>query len=78
MKPCDCKNRQDKDKMEVQGITINDNSIRVRPPVVILTTGSCTMKITQSVFKSFAHWYFGDQKQSIQWQPPATCKLHDK
>lgn len=61
MKPCDCRDSQDTDKLKEQSITFNENSIKVDPCVVILTRGGCSMRMTQRAFEKLARWYLEDQ-----------------
>jgi len=61
MKPCDCRDQQDADKLNEQGISFNENSLRIDPCVVILTRGHCSMRITQQAFEKLARWYLEEQ-----------------
>ena len=61
MKPCDCEDSIDANKLNEQGISFGMNSIEVKPCVVILSSGSCTMTMTQNVFERLARWYLEDQ-----------------
>ena len=61
MKPCDCKDEMDVAKLKEQGISFNENSIRVKPCVVILSNGSYTIKIQQTLFEKYARWYLEEQ-----------------
>lgn len=61
MKPCDCRDQQDADKLKEQGISFNENSILIDPCMVILSRGHCSMRITQHAFEEFARWYLDDQ-----------------
>lgn len=61
MKPCDCKDQYMANQLDHQNLTINNNSIEVKPSVVILTIGPCQVKINQNIFKQFAKWYLEDQ-----------------
>jgi len=61
MRPCDCKDARDLEKLQEQGIGFNESLIRVAPNIVVLTSGSCSMKISQKMFNRFAVWYLEDQ-----------------
>lgn len=62
MKPCNCKDQYSVDKnLRESGITYNDRSIMVEPTAVVLTVGSCKLKIPMNTFKAFAEWYLEDQ-----------------
>lgn len=62
MKPCDCNSMHEAEtKLREQGLSFGDSSIMLYPSSVILTIGSCTIKMPQSHFRRFAEWYFEDQ-----------------
>ena len=61
LKPCDCVDRETADKLNEQGIGINDQSILVKPNFVLLTMGHTTVKIPMHSFKMFAEWYLEEQ-----------------
>lgn len=61
MKPCDCKDQYNANKLDHQGLTINKDSIELKPNMVILTIGPCQIKINQNIFEKFAKWYLEDQ-----------------
>ena len=62
LKPCDCKDSYDVDKLNTVGIGINNKSISVRPNIVILEMDHTTVKIPMSTFKRFATWYLEEQE----------------
>ena len=61
MKPCDCKDEMDVAKLKEQGISFNENSIIVKPNVVVLSNGSYNVKINQALFEKYARWYLEEQ-----------------
>lgn len=61
MKPCDCKDNEDIKKLTHQTLKFNNDSITVRPNVVILRIGRCKLTISQRLFEKFALWYFEEQ-----------------
>ncbi|MCK4821194.1 hypothetical protein KA005_35845 [bacterium] len=62
MKPCDCKDQQDVEKLNEQGFRINNTAISVEPLSVILHLhGLLILKIPQKRFEQFARWYLADQ-----------------
>ena len=63
MKPCDCKDMQDVKKLDHSGIQYNDRGIEVKPNSVIITHGSCTLKVWQEDFRRWAEWYLQDQER---------------
>jgi hypothetical protein len=62
LRPCDCKDRFSAEKLNEQGIGINDDSLTVEPNVVVLKMGNTTMRIPMSRFKTFAEWYLAEQE----------------
>lgn len=62
LKPCDCKDMTTVSKLNEQGIGHNDQSIMVKPGVVILTMEHTTIRIPQARFKMFAEWYLEAQE----------------
>jgi hypothetical protein len=46
-----------------QGIKFGDMGLSIEPPVVILTSGSCTIRILMSHFERLAKWYLEDQDE---------------
>jgi len=62
LKPCDCKDKIDCDNLSVNGIAYNDNSIKVKPNLVVLTMGHTEIKIPMKLFKNFAEWYLEEQE----------------
>ena len=65
MKPCDCKDKVDLEKLNEQAISDNKVGIEVRPNVVILTfnEGSVTIRVPQCHFRVLAEWYLEDQEE---------------
>ena len=62
MKPCDCHDQYTVNKeLKEQGLTVGVGTIEVEPGSVILTLGSCKLRIAQGTFKRFAEWYLEDQ-----------------
>jgi len=61
LKPCDCKDIVTASKLNEQGIGHNDQSIKIKPNLVILTMEHTTLKIPMSRFKMFAEWYLKEQ-----------------
>jgi hypothetical protein len=62
LRPCDCKDQITANKLNEQGIGHNDQSITLKPSVVVLKMGHTEIKIPQSTFKMFAEWYLEEQK----------------
>ena len=61
MKPCDCKDEMDVQKLYEQGLGFADVNIAVKPLKVILTVGPCRLSIPRSLFRRLAEWYLEDQ-----------------
>ena len=61
LRPCDCKDQVNADKLNEQGIQHNDQGIVVSPNSVILTMGHAEIKIPMQRFKMFAEWYLEPQ-----------------
>lgn len=62
MKPCDCKSIDEARKhLNEQGISFNDDSLRIRPGVVILKMSHTEIKLPMGRFKQFAEWFLEDQ-----------------
>ena len=61
MKPCDCRDQQDANKLREQGISFNENSLQVDPCIVILSRGGCSIRITQHAFEKLARWHLEEQ-----------------
>jgi hypothetical protein len=61
LKPCDCKDMATASKLNEQGIGHNDQSIMIKPAVVVLKMGHTTVRIPQARFKMFAEWYLEAQ-----------------
>lgn len=61
IKPCDCKDAIMANKLNEQGIGRNDQSITVKPAVVVLKMGHTTVRIPQTIFKMFSEWYLEEQ-----------------
>jgi len=62
LRPCDCRDIITANKLEEQGISINEDSIFVQPNVVVLTMGHTIIEIPMNRFKLFAEWYLTEQK----------------
>ena len=62
LRPCDCIDMQDTQRLEEQGIGWNDESILVEPNHVILKMGHTTISIRMKRFKMFAEWYLAEQE----------------
>jgi hypothetical protein len=63
MKPCDCKDVVDVDKLQVQGVSFNDDSLEVVPGCVYITIGPARLRIAQRRFRQFAEWFLEDQQE---------------
>lgn len=63
LRPCDCKDAVDASKLQEQGISHNDEGIKVLPNYVLLTMGHTEIKISMSRFKMFAEWYLNPQEK---------------
>ena len=64
MKPCECKDQQDANALNEQGIGINEWSLRIEPAVVILEHRHYGMvKMPMTIFTKFAKWYMEDQDE---------------
>ncbi len=59
--PCDCPDQVTADRLEHQGLGVNDDHIVVKPGVVELTIGAATLRIPMHRFKLFAKWYLEPQ-----------------
>jgi len=62
IKPCDCNDIDTAKRLNEQGIGFNDQSIMVKPNIVILTMGHTTINIPMDRFKMFAEWYLEEQE----------------
>ena len=62
LRPCDCKDIVTAQRLETQGIGLNEDSIKVIPNYVELTMGHTTIKIGMDKFKMFAQWYLEPQQ----------------
>lgn len=62
LRPCDCKDKATAYKLNEQGISINDDSLTVKPNYVELKFDVVTLKIPMSKFKKFAEWYLKEQE----------------
>lgn len=68
MKPCGCKDQKDLKKLNEQELRFNENSIKVKPPNVILKiSGHSLIAISQNEFKKFVEWYLEDQPEYDGW-----------
>jgi len=63
MRPCDCKSMEEANDLDHSGLTLNNDSIRVRPGIVLLSIGPADIKISMYRFKQFAEWYLEDQNE---------------
>lgn len=65
MKPCDCKEGEDINKLKESGISYNGILIEVRPPNVGISIGTrVNISIPQLYFKRFAKWYLEEQDEN--------------
>ena len=63
MRPCDCESAEEAVQcLNEQGISFNNDSLSVKPGIVLLTLGSVDIKISMNRFKQFAIWYLEDQQ----------------
>lgn len=64
MKPCDCKNLADLNRLNEDGIARNSYKLLVQPgpSVFIEIDPYVRVLIPRSVFKAFAEWYLADQE----------------
>lgn len=60
--PADCIDQREADELQEQGIKFNEDSLEICPNYVILTIGSCTLKIGMNRFRKFAEWYLEPQE----------------
>lgn len=49
-------------QLSEQGISHNEDSIHIKPNVVIIKRGHTTMEIPMQLFKKFAEWYLMEQE----------------
>lgn len=68
LRPCDCIDSIDTDRLQEQGIGHNDESITVMAQCVILKMGHAEIKISQKRFKMFAEWYL--EAQEVKYNRP--------
>jgi len=62
MRPCDCKTMRDLMDLKERSIKLNDQSIILGPPGVLLKIDPYVrINLTQDSFKRFAEWYLTDQ-----------------
>jgi hypothetical protein len=61
MKPCDCKDSIDTNKLSEQGISINDWHFLVKPNSAIIANRTTEFHIPMSIFKRFSEFYLTDQ-----------------
>lgn len=61
LRPCDCKDAVDAAKLEEQGFSFNEDSIKIIPNVVILKMGHTEITIPMKRFQMFAEWYLKPQ-----------------
>lgn len=64
MRPCDCKDQQDLNKLDHNVLVFNERSIEAQSNCVIIKNGSCSMRLSKNDFKRFAEWYLQDQNKS--------------
>lgn len=62
IRPCDCKDMDTANRMESNGISLNDDSITVEPSVVVLKMGHTTVRIPMKKFQTFAEWFLEPQE----------------
>lgn len=62
LRPCDCKDQYTADRLQEQGIGVNDQSITVEPAVVVLKMGHTTVRIPMKRFQMFAEWFLDAQE----------------
>jgi hypothetical protein len=62
LRPCDCKDMVTAKKLNEQGIGINENSLTIKPNVVVLKMSHTEVKIPMQQFKIFAEWYLKEQE----------------
>ena len=62
LRPCDCKDAGDTNKLEEAGIHHNDEGITVIPNYVLLKMGHTEVKIGMNRFKMMAEWYLAEQE----------------
>jgi hypothetical protein len=61
MKPCDCETKSEAKKLNEQGISFNEWSIEVDPPMVTISNTHTIFSVPARKFKAFAEWYIEDQ-----------------
>lgn len=62
MKPCDCKSIVEVEKLMVQGISLNNESLSVDSAgVYIYIRPYVKLRVGHANFKRFAEWYLKDQ-----------------
>jgi hypothetical protein len=62
IRPCDCIDIASAQELNEQGIGYNNQSITVKPNVVVLTMDHTEIKIPMDRFKMFAEWYLEEQE----------------
>jgi len=62
IRPCDCIDITSAQELNEQGIGYNNQSIMVKPNVVVLTMDHTEIKIPMDRFKMFAEWYLEEQE----------------
>jgi hypothetical protein len=61
MKPCDCTTTVDTKKLNEQGLSFNEWSIEVHPPMVTISNTHTIFSVPARKFRLFAEWYLEDQ-----------------
>jgi len=61
MKPCECKDSTDVEKLNIQGLDFNEWSILVKPTGIWISNSTTDLRIPMNKFKYFAEWYLTDQ-----------------
>ena len=61
LRPCDCKDMSDAEKLVESGMYINMIGINVEPNIVIIENDTTRLKIPMSIFKKLAKWYLEPQ-----------------
>lgn len=70
LRPADCTHQAIANKLETQGVSINDRSISIEPNSVVLKTSDATLRIPMTVFEKFAQWYL--EEQNVEVSIPST------
>jgi len=79
MKPCDCKDSQDTESMNEQGIAINEWSLLVEPArVEIEHKYYGKIRMPMGTFTKFAKWYMKDQNRTCDCENGCSSSNCDK